>query len=65
MTWPTHLRGAWAKSTIRAMLENPTYLGYIVWDKLDYSASNGSGRRRARPEKRVDPQRGRARAAGV
>ncbi len=30
-----NVRGAWAASTIRAMLKNPVYTGRTVWNRLD------------------------------
>jgi DNA invertase Pin-like site-specific DNA recombinase len=56
---PTHVdssrnvRGAWAASTIRAMLKNPVYTGRTVWNRLDFTEakqSGGGARRRAKEE---------------
>jgi site-specific DNA recombinase len=41
-----NIRRVWSKSTVRAILSNPTYCGFAVWDKLSYS----DGVPRPRPE---------------
>jgi site-specific DNA recombinase len=38
-----NLRGHWAKSTIRAMLKNPTYTGRLVWNRLDFATQREAG----------------------
>jgi site-specific DNA recombinase len=48
-----NLRGDWAKSTIRAMLKNPTYTGRLVWNRLDFATqreAGGTARLRAEEE---------------
>ncbi len=48
-----NLRGHWAASTIRMMLNNPVYTGRIVWNRLDFTEakhSGGGARLRAREE---------------
>lgn len=48
-----NVRGAWAGSTIRAMLKNPVYTGRTVWNRLDFTEakqSGGGARKRAREE---------------
>ncbi len=49
-TNPTrNVRGKWAKSTIRAILQNPAYTGRLVWDRTDHSVKRergGGGARR-------------------
>jgi site-specific DNA recombinase len=35
--------GHWAKSSIRAMLKNPTYLGRLTWDRLDFATKREVG----------------------
>jgi site-specific DNA recombinase len=47
------VRGDWAKSTIRAMLRNPTYTGRLVWNRLDFATQReggGTARLRAQEE---------------
>ncbi len=45
-----NLRGHWAASTIRAMLQNPVYTGRTVWNRLDFTEAKhaGGGARRRR-----------------
>jgi site-specific DNA recombinase len=38
-----NVRGHWAKSTIRAILKNPTYLGRLTWDRLDFATKREVG----------------------
>ena len=48
-----NLRGHWAASTIRAMLQNPAYTGRTVWNRLDFTEAKHAGggvRRRAKEE---------------
>ncbi len=48
-----NVKGNWAKSTIRAMLRNPTYTGRLVWNRLDFATqreAGGTARLRARDE---------------
>ena len=48
-----NLRGHWAASTIRAMLQNPVYTGRTVWNRLDFTEAKhagGGARRRAKEE---------------
>jgi DNA invertase Pin-like site-specific DNA recombinase len=48
-----NVRGDWAKSTIRAMLKNPTYTGRLVWNRLDFATrreAGGTARLRAEEE---------------
>jgi site-specific DNA recombinase len=46
-----NVRGHWAKSTIRAILKNPTYLGRLTWDRLDFATKREvGGTPRLRPE---------------
>jgi DNA invertase Pin-like site-specific DNA recombinase len=48
-----NIRGDWAKSTIRAMLKNPTYTGRLVWNRLDFATrreAGGTARLRAEEE---------------
>jgi site-specific DNA recombinase len=48
-----NLHGHWAKSTIRAMLRNPTYTGRLVWNRLDFATqreAGGTARLRAQEE---------------
>jgi hypothetical protein len=43
----------WAKSTIRAILKNPTYTGRLVWNRLDFATqreAGGTARLRAQEE---------------
>ena len=46
-------RSDWAKSSIRAMLRNPTYTGRLVWNRHDFATkreTGGSARIRAQSE---------------
>ena len=48
-----NVRRDWAKSTIRAMLQNATYTGKLVWNRRDFATQRdvgGSARLRAREE---------------
>ena len=48
-----NLRGDWAKSTLRAILKNPTYTGRLVWNRLDFATqreAGGTARLRAQDE---------------
>lgn len=48
-----NVRGDWAKSTIRAILKNPTYTGRLVWNRLDFATqreAGGTARLRAEEE---------------
>ncbi len=48
-----NVRGHWSKSTIRAMLQNPTYTGRLVWNRLDFATqreAGGTARLRAQEE---------------
>ena len=48
-----NVRGDWAKSTIWAMLKNPTYTGRLVWNRLDFATqreAGGTARLRAQEE---------------
>jgi site-specific DNA recombinase len=49
-----NIRGTWAKTTIRAILQNPVYTGLLVWDRTDHSLKRerggGGARRRDRDE---------------
>jgi site-specific DNA recombinase len=48
-----NVKGNWAKSTLRAMLRNPTYTGRLVWNRLDFATqreAGGTARLRARDE---------------
>ncbi len=48
-----NLRGHWAASTIRAMLQNPAYTGRTVWNRLNFTEAKhagGGARRRAKEE---------------
>jgi len=48
-----NVRGHWAKSTLRAMLRNPTYTGRLVWNRLDFATqreAGGTARLRAEEE---------------
>ena len=38
-----NIRGDWAKSTIRAILKNPTYTGRLVWNRLDFATQREAG----------------------
>jgi site-specific DNA recombinase len=38
-----NVRGDWAKSTIRAVLKNPTYTGRLVWNRLDFATQREAG----------------------
>jgi site-specific DNA recombinase len=38
-----NVRGDWAKSTIRAILKNPTYTGRLVWNRLDFATQREAG----------------------
>ncbi len=43
-TNPTrNVRRKWAKSTIRAILQNPVYTGRLVWDRTDHSVKRERG----------------------
>jgi site-specific DNA recombinase len=54
-TNPTrNVRRKWAKSTIRAMLENPVYTGRLVWDRTDHSVKRECGGGGARSRDRSD-----------
>jgi hypothetical protein len=49
-----NVKGNWAKSTLRAMLRNPTYTGRLVWNRLDFATqreAGGTARLRARDER--------------
>jgi site-specific DNA recombinase len=48
-----NVRGDWAKSTIWALLKNPTYTGWLVWNRLDFATqreAGGTARLRAEEE---------------
>jgi site-specific DNA recombinase len=49
-----NVRCKWAKSTIRAILQNPVYTGRLVWDRTDHSLKRerggGGARLRSRDE---------------
>ncbi len=46
-----NVRGDWAKSSLRAILKNPTYTGRIVWNRLDFAAQReAGGTARLRPQ---------------
>jgi site-specific DNA recombinase len=48
-----NVKGKWAKSTLRAMLRNPTYTGRLVWNRLDFATqreAGGTARLRAEDE---------------
>ena len=48
-----NVRDHWAKSTIRSILKNPTYLGKLTWDRLDFATKRevgGTPRLRAEEE---------------
>ena len=48
-----NVRGDWAKSSLRAMLRNPTYTGRLVWNRLDFATqreAGGTARLRAEEE---------------
>jgi len=46
-----NVRGDWAKSTIRAILKNPTYTGRLVWNRLDFATQReAGGTARLRPQ---------------
>lgn len=54
-TNPTrNVRRRWAKSTIRAILENPVYTGRLVWDRTDHSVKRERGGGGARSRDRSD-----------
>lgn len=38
-----NLRGDWAKSTLRAILKNPTYTGRLHWNRLDFATKRETG----------------------
>jgi site-specific DNA recombinase len=38
-----NVRGDWSKSTIRSILQNPTYIGRLVWDRLDWATQREAG----------------------
>lgn len=38
-----NIRGDWAKSTLRAILKNPTYTGRLHWNRLDFATQRESG----------------------
>jgi site-specific DNA recombinase len=38
-----NVRGDWSKSTIRAILKNPTYTGRLVWNRLDFATQREAG----------------------
>ena len=38
-----NIRGDWAKSTIRAILKNPTYTGRLHWNRLDFATQREAG----------------------
>ncbi len=59
-----NLRGHWAASTIRAMLQNPVYTGRTVWNRLDFTEAKHDRRRRP-PQRQggVGDRRGRPPAA--
>ena len=38
-----NIRGDWAKSTIRAILRNPTYTGRLHWNRLDFATQREAG----------------------
>ncbi len=38
-----NVRGHWAASSVRKMLQNPVYTGRIVWNRLDFSEAKRSG----------------------
>ncbi len=38
-----NVRSDWAKSTIRAMLRNPTYTGRLVWNRHDFATKRETG----------------------
>ena len=51
-----NVRRRWAKSTIRAILQNPVYTGRLVWDRTDHSLKRergGGGARRREPDEWV------------
>lgn len=48
-----NVRRKWAKSTIRAILQNPVYTGRLVWDRTDHSLKRERGEGGAR---RRDPE---------
>ncbi|MDP9369770.1 MAG: recombinase family protein, partial [Chloroflexota bacterium] len=48
-----NIHGDWAKSTIRAILKNPTHTGRLVWNRLDFATqreAGGTARLRAQEE---------------
>ena len=51
---PTHAdprrnaRGVWSRSTVRALLQNQTYLGRLCWGRTDHSMKRERGRGSAR-----------------
>jgi site-specific DNA recombinase len=48
-----NIRDDWAKSTLRAMLRNPTYTGRLAWNRLDFATqreAGGTARLRAEEE---------------
>jgi site-specific DNA recombinase len=54
-TNPTrNVRRKWAKSTIRAILQNPVYTGRLVWDRTDHSVKRERGGGGARSRDRSD-----------
>ncbi|MEJ7787524.1 MAG: recombinase family protein, partial [Solirubrobacteraceae bacterium] len=38
-----NIRHDWAKSTLRAILKNPTYTGRLVWNRLDFATQREAG----------------------
>jgi site-specific DNA recombinase len=39
-----NVRGHWAATTIRSMLNNPVYTGRMVWNRLDFATARETGR---------------------
>jgi site-specific DNA recombinase len=47
-----NIRGTWSGNTLKALLQNPTYLGRLCWDRTDHSVKRerGGGSPRKREE---------------